>query len=47
MRMNLDMWLAAILFLPSWERRSFVCEFDYCILAIGSKYASNKGMPAV
>ena len=23
MRMNLDTWLAAILFLPSWERRSF------------------------
>ena len=22
-------------------------EFDYCLLAIGSKYASNKGMPVV
>ena len=26
---------------------TFFCEFDYCLLAIGSKYASNKGMPAV
>ena len=25
--------------------RDVLCEFDYCILAIGSKYASNKGMP--
>ena len=37
--MNRDTWLAAILFLVP-------CEFDYCLLAIGSKYASNKGMPA-
>ena len=22
-------------------------KFDYCLLAIGSKYASNKGMPTV
>ena len=27
--------------------RDVLCEFDYCPLAIGSKYASNKGMPAV
>ena len=27
--------------------RDILCEFDYCLLAIGSKYASNKGMPAV
>ena len=27
--------------------RDVLCEFDYCLLAIGSKYASNKGMPAV
>ena len=42
MHMNLDTWLAAILFLGE----TFF-EFDYCLLAIGSKYASNKGMPAV
>ena len=24
-----------------------LCEFDYCLLAMGRKYASNKGMPAV
>ena len=39
MRMNLDTWLVAILFLVPFE-------FDYCLLAIGSKYDSNKGMPA-
>ena len=27
--------------------RNVLCEFDYCLLAIGSMYASNKGMPAV
>ena len=27
--------------------RDILCEFDYCLLAIVSKYASNKGMPAV
>ena len=27
--------------------RDVLCEFDYCLLAVGSKYASNKGMPAV
>ena len=27
--------------------RDVLCEFDYCLLAIGSKYASNKGMTAV
>ena len=40
MRMNLDHVLAAVLFL---ERRSLRVR----LLAIGSKYASNKGMPAV
>ena len=23
-----------------------LCEFNYCLLAIGSKYASKKGLPA-
>ena len=27
--------------------RDILCEFDYSLLAIGSNYASNKGMPAV
>ena len=27
--------------------RDVLCEFDDCLLAIGSRYASNKGMPAV
>ena len=27
--------------------RDVLCEFDYCLLAVGSKYASNEGMPAV
>ena len=27
--------------------REVLCEFDYCLLAMGRKYASNKGMSAV
>ena len=50
MRMNLDMDNVVCRHVPSGHfvlGRDVLCEFDYCLLAIGSKYASNKGMPAV
>ena len=42
MRMNLD-HMASGDFVLAWERRSLRVR----LLAIGSKYASNKGIPAV
>ena len=42
MRMNLD-HVASGHFVLTWERRSLRVR----LLAIGSSYASNKGMPAV
>ena len=50
MCMNLDMDNIVCRHVPSGHfvlGRDVLCEFDYCLLAIGSKYASNKGMPAV